>query len=261
MSEDYRRLGIIVLLQSIAAFIVGVLSGSFFGGAIKIPSFIVAPLKDPIAWLVGSLEIGIGHLLIGYGIGAFLCCRRRDVVGAVCSQVSQIIFMAGGIIFSLNFFRLMPMSDSTILVSKILMVIGAALVFLRAGIPRDLRAAASGIPNWVLSMYSMVSGMLGNVFSYSRLMALCLSGAGLATVITLMANMVHGVPTVGPILFFLLLAFGHLYNASISSIGSFVHSLRLNFYEFFGTFYQGDGSKFAPFRARRALTKSTEVNQ
>jgi len=261
MSEDYRRLGVVVLLQSVAAFIVGVLSGSFFGDLFRIRPHIVQPLTNPIAWLVGSLEIGIAHLFIGYGVGAWIYLRRGDVIAAVFGQISQILFMVGGIVFTISFFKLMPISESVVLMAKILVVTGVVFIFFRTGIPNDVGAVVRGIPTWVLSIYGMVSGILGNVFSYSRLMALCLSGAGLAMVMNLMAGMVWGVPIVGPILFTLILVFGHLYNASISSVGSFVHSLRLNFYEFFGTFYQGDGSKFAPFRARRSLTKLTEVKR
>jgi V/A-type H+-transporting ATPase subunit I len=261
MSEDYRRLGVVTLLLSASSFLVGWLSGSFFGDLIGIRPYVVEPLKDPIAWLVGSLEIGIAHLAVGYAIGAWVYFRRRDFISAVCGQISQLLFMTGGIVFTLSFFKLAPVSDSIVLVAKIFMVTGTVLLFFRGGVPRDLGTTARGIPTWILSFYGMVSGILGNVFSYSRLMALSLSGAGLATVMNLMAKMLLGAPVVGPVLFAVLLGFGHLYNASISSVGSFVHSLRLNFYEFFGTFYSGDGSRFAPFKARRNLTKLTEVKQ
>ena len=53
--------------------------------------------------------------------------------------------------------------------------------------------------------------------------------------------------------FFLII--GHIGNAIIQSLGSFVHSLRLQYVEFFSKFYEGDGVKFTPFREIRKYTK------
>ena len=47
----------------------------------------------------------------------------------------------------------------------------------------------------------------------------------------------------------MLLAFciGHPYNIAINALGSFVHSCRLQYVEFFGRFYQSGGEGFRPF--------------
>ncbi len=48
---------------------------------------------------------------------------------------------------------------------------------------------------------------------------------------------------------------GHLANAVLQALGAFVHSLRLQYVEFFGYFYEGGGSPFTPFRSEREHTK------
>ncbi|MGM0509576.1 MAG: V-type ATP synthase subunit I [Thermoplasmatota archaeon] len=48
---------------------------------------------------------------------------------------------------------------------------------------------------------------------------------------------------------------GHLINAVLQALGSFVHSLRLQYVEFFGTFYEGGGSPYEPFEPKREHTK------
>ena len=53
--------------------------------------------------------------------------------------------------------------------------------------------------------------------------------------------------------FFLIV--GHIGNAILQSLGSFVHSLRLQYVEFFSRFYEGDGIRFTPFREIRKYSK------
>ncbi len=47
------------------------------------------------------------------------------------------------------------------------------------------------------------------------------------------------------------LVVGHIGNSMLQALGSFVHSLRLQYVEFFSKFYEGDGVKFMPFREVR----------
>lgn len=48
---------------------------------------------------------------------------------------------------------------------------------------------------------------------------------------------------------------GHIINLGLQALGSFVHSLRLQYVEFFGYFYGGGGSPFTPFKPKRIYTK------
>jgi V/A-type H+-transporting ATPase subunit I len=41
---------------------------------------------------------------------------------------------------------------------------------------------------------------------------------------------------------------GHVFNVAMSSLGAFVHSLRLQFIEFFSKFLAGGGRDFVPLR-------------
>jgi V/A-type H+-transporting ATPase subunit I len=43
---------------------------------------------------------------------------------------------------------------------------------------------------------------------------------------------------------------GHIFNTIINTLGSFVHSSRLQYVEFFGKFYEGGGTAFNPFNRR-----------
>ena len=84
--------------------------------------------------------------------------------------------------------------------------------------------------------------------SYSRLLALGLSSAAIGMVINLLCTLVSGVPYVGMVLAVLVFIIGHGFSIAVNLLGSFVHSLRLQYVEFFGKFYEANGKDFAPLK-------------
>ena len=90
-------------------------------------------------------------------------------------------------------------------------------------------------------------------------MALALATSGIAMVINLLAKMVWGIKIsvvpIGVVVGLIIFLGGQLFSIAINALGAFVHSLRLHYVEFFGTFYSGDGKPFEPFRARRVFSK------
>ncbi|NLI97184.1 V-type ATP synthase subunit I [bacterium] len=99
-------------------------------------------------------------------------------------------------------------------------------------------------------IYSNATGVLGIVLSYVRLMALGMMTAGIATAFNLIAWMLGGIPVVSVILILAVLVIGHGYNLVMSALGAFVHSLRLQYVEFFPRFFSGGGLRFEPFELK-----------
>ncbi|HRF40307.1 MAG TPA: hypothetical protein PK198_16060, partial [Saprospiraceae bacterium] len=59
-------------------------------------------------------------------------------------------------------------------------------------------------------------------------------------------------PVIGPILFVIFLIVGHGANLLISSLGSFVHPMRLTFVEFYkNAGFEGGGKEYTPFASRK----------
>ncbi len=103
---------------------------------------------------------------------------------------------------------------------------------------------------------------LGDMLSYSRLLALGLTTSIVAMSFNIMAGLIKGVPHVGILLFVVALVLGHVFNFAISMLGAFVHSARLIFLEFFSRFYEAGGVPFRPLsvNTERVLVTSSEAD-
>ncbi len=78
-----------------------------------------------------------------------------------------------------------------------------------------------------------------------------------------MADLLKGHP-IGYIAIAVLLLGGHTFNLAINALGSFIHSARLQYIEFYNRFYEGGGRAFKPFRFKtqhiEILSEETQGN-
>ena len=77
-------------------------------------------------------------------------------------------------------------------------------------------------------------------------MALGLATGVVASVINMLGSLMGG-GVLGAIVLIAVFLAGHTFNLAINALGSFVHSCRLQYVEFFGKFYTGGGKPFKPF--------------
>jgi len=101
-----------------------------------------------------------------------------------------------------------------------------------------------------------ITGYVGDWLSYARLLALGLATAGMALAFNVVSEMtIIDIPIVGLIIPAILLIILHLVNLGLQALGAAVHSLRLQYVEFFNRFYEGGGHEFSPFKMKRKYTK------
>ena len=89
---------------------------------------------------------------------------------------------------------------------------------------------------------------MSDILSYARLYGLMLSGAQIASIFTntLALNMLFKKGPVGIIFGVILIVVGNLFNIAISLLGAYIHDSRLQYVEFFGRFFEGEGELFTP---------------
>ena len=63
-----------------------------------------------------------------------------------------------------------------------------------------------------------------------------------------LAWMMTGIPVIGVILVIIILIPSHIFNLVINALGGFIHTMRLQYIEFFGRFYTGGSKPFKPYQ-------------
>ena len=88
-------------------------------------------------------------------------------------------------------------------------------------------------------------------------MALGIGTSGISLAVNFMAFLVAAmIPYIGIPLAIIIFIVGHTFNMVMNGLGAFIHTTRLHFLEFFTKFYDGGGTLYKPFKAKR---KNTEI--
>lgn len=239
----------------ISSIVWGVILGSYFGDMPKMfvtkmlgqeaPGKIALwfdPLEDPMTFLVLSLAVGAVHLLGGMAVQFYLLCRDGKPLDALMDVGSWWVLFAG--------IALIVVKPA---IGKWVLIAGLACIILTQG--RHKKGIVGKLVGGVAKLYDLVSYM-SDLLSYSRILALGLAAAVIAQVVNILGTLKGGT-FVGYILFILVFLVGHGLNLVINVLGTFVHTSRLQYIEFFNKFYVDGGRPFKP--AQPAETYSVEL--
>lgn len=221
------------------------IASNFFGKDIGSVALWFEPANDAIKMLLYSFLFGIIHLFAGLAARFYNMCKHHDIIGAFCDVIPVYIFVSGFAIFGAKLLIDLPQSVSQ--AGNYLLIAGAALIVLTSG--RSAKNIFGKLGGGLYGLYNTTSGYLSDILSYSRLLALCLVTGVIANVINLVGTMPSGM-LVKTVFFIPIFIFGHTLNIGINLIGTYVHTNRLQYVEFFSKFYEGGGRSFTPLTAK-----------
>ena len=243
ISKKYRPKGTsgelfsLLGLCGLSTFIVGAMTGGFFGDfltqlvAIVSPGTVFAlpklfdPLDDLTMILIGSMALGVVQIITGMAISLIEKCKRKKFLDAFFEEITWWIVFLG--------IALAVLKKGTAV-----LYLGCALVLLGPIVQGKGWGKLTGVFG---SIYNHVTGYFGDILSYTRLMALMLAGSVIAQVFNMLAAMPGNV-----VAFLIISMLGNAMNFGLNLLGCYVHDLRLQCLEFFNKFYVDGGKPFRP---------------
>ena len=203
-------------------------------------------LGDVKMLLYISLWIGIVHLLIGLSLGFYNMTLRHGLKHAITEKFSWIMIMVG---FALVVLLVLvdvlirgndlEFTSPTFIIGLVLLLVGIVLAVKGEG-----GKALVELPE-----------VMSNVLSYTRLIAIGMSKAGMALAFNFIAIEMIA-PSGGIMLIMGLLVFvvGHMMIFILAIISAGLHGIRLQYVELFTKFYEGGGLEFNPLKVIRKHT-------
>lgn len=194
---------------------------------------------SPIVVLLGfSILIGLVQITIAYLLKTVNAFKRDDSVEGL-GEISWLIFIYGGIAWmSAGIF-----SPTYSILAMGIFLIGLVGMF----IFNHGKGFGGKILSGLIKLYELIA-FSADLLSYTRLVAIGLTGAIIAEVINLLANLVSSSsgPIIGFILGAVILIIGHTFNIVVGLFGAYINPLRLHYVEFLPKFFSGKARNFKP---------------
>ncbi|EOL44170.1 V-type ATP synthase subunit I [Enterococcus caccae] len=248
LPRGMKRFADFFLILSFPTIIWGFIYGSFFGGAlpkvlfgIQLPFPILSTTEDVNTILILSVIFGFIQLLTGLMVNGIELTKRKRYLDSISESFAWQGLLVGILIVVIG--MLVFNNDGLVTAGIIVSVISALSIVIVPII--QTKSKVKGLAKGLYGLYGLTS-YIGDLVSYTRLMALGISGGSIAAAFNMLVAFMPPVArfTVGIVLIIAL----HALNLFLSLLSAYVHGARLQYVEFFGKFYTGGGRAFKPLK-------------
>ncbi len=251
--DGIRNMCWILSACGIGAMIAGLLFGELFGMRV-FPPLWFDPFTNVLSFLVFSLFVGVAQIMSGLILELVDHALRKEAIDVLFTSLPKIAFYTGSVYmvaaYGLNFDAWFSGPVLLTIVPFLFLILGKPII------QEVSRRASHGLgaldqnTSWgqrIIEGGDLVSRLLSNTMSYTRILALLMAHWALTMVTYVVAGLLN-TSTVGALLGGIVIVIGNLFVMALEGLVVFIHTLRLHFYEWFSKFYQGTGTPFSPFR-------------
>ncbi len=204
--------------------------------------------KDALMIMIMSIGLGLVHILVGMGCKFVICMKQKKYAEAFFDTGLWMLMLCG--------FAVLGVGIATL---PILVTVGAGIAIACAvGLVltqgRGKKGIIGKLVGGVASLYDITS-YISDLLSYSRLLALGLTTGVMAQVFNMLSNL-FGTSVIGIVFMIIIFLVGHAITIGLNALGSYVHTMRLQYVEMFSKFYEGGGKPFEPFSTKSKYFKT-----
>ena len=259
--EKAQAFGALLAMAGAAAIVVGWVYGSVFGyeGALHPPlGGWFQPMEggNISRLLVAAIVLGVVVISLGVVLNVVNRIRARDYFGMIVDRFGVVGFILywGALGLGIRAAVSKGGGPSAFEVS-LLIVLPLVVLFFREPLrylvsrkdnahkPRLLTAAIEGF----VDVLETVSAYVANTVSFVRVGAFALAHAAICLAIFSTEEAVRSMPA-GPLWSALVIVLGNAFVIGLEGLVVSIQAMRLEYYEFFGKFFKGEGKAYQPFK-------------
>jgi V/A-type H+-transporting ATPase subunit I len=255
----------------LGACIAGLVFGEAFGQPLPWGPLWINPTENPtvnvFTFIVFTLFVGVIQIISGIVLEMANFALKHQYADALLTSGAKIAFYVGGVYlivaYQLNFGAWLSGPILWPLLAFVVLVVGKPLYLKmsKASVHAEgEHAEQDTLSGRLFEGGDLVTRLLSNTISYSRILALLMAHWALLLVTYTVAGLVNpagATSLLGFVLGGVIIVFGNIFVLALEGLIVFIHTLRLHFYEWFSKFYAGTGLEFKPFRQNFFYTKLT----
>lgn len=251
VDKKNKTFGSLIRRIGFSACFFGLMYGSVFGIETLIPALLIKPFDNIMKVLIASVAFGIGLLLIAYCLGIYnKLVKQKNIEEGIFGKegFAGLMMMTSFVILILNIVNInvIPKNVGVVmLIASIVMIIFSKPIAAKIE-KRDEVYESTAFDYYVESSFSIIEALLSvfsNLVSFTRVGAFAINHVGLYMAFEVMSKIAGG-----GIKGIIILILGNILIIGLEGMIVFIQGLRLEFYEMFSKYYQGNGRKFRPIK-------------
>lgn len=243
LAKRKASLGPVLAIGGISSIIFGVLYGSVFGKEDIIKPILISPMDNIQTMLISGIAVGSIFILIAMIFNIINGIKNKDLQKCLFDKNGISGFLLYGLILAdvavyfLKGQMLIPI-NVIVIVSIILILLILFGDTISSKLEKKKEQAKTPMVEKIFEIIEMTLSFASNTISFLRLAAFAINHVGLCMAVYLLADMSSGVGNIA------IAIIGNIVVIALEGLIVGIQVLRLEYYELFSRFYEGNGREF-----------------